>query len=155
MKRKHFVFLIFAALLLLTGCIPSIVVQNNTNIPVRVVVFARGQNSVVSPSPGYSSYVEAGEGPYSVAVIPDAQWRTYAQTKRDYLNEQLANSDQLTGEQLLKVIQSLKEIAAQIQAYQTAAAQTGGACSGTITQDGGGTVTITVGADGALIASCK
>lgn len=110
MKQK----LVWALLIVLgafaAGCAPAIVVQNNTTIPVRVVVSAGDIRGVLSPSPGEGSSIEVAEGAYRVAVIPDAEWIEYAKLSRKLLNERLANSDKLTGPQLLELIRQLKDI---------------------------------------------
>jgi len=138
---------------LIAGCGPVIVVQNNTRIPVRAVVTSNGRSEVLSPSPGESSTAEAGEGPYTVTVIPDQEWIDYARATRKFLNDQLANSDNLTGPQLLQVVQRLKAVAAQMQEFENAAGKSQ-SCSGTLTSDGGGSVQVSTGADGALVVSC-
>ena len=142
-----------ALLAVAAGCGPVVSISNNTTIGVRVVVTAAGHSDVVSPSPGNGSSVEAEEGPYHVTVIPDAEWAAHAHATRDFLDQQLAQSDALTGPQLLELIKRLKDTAATLHQYETAGL--GARCGGTITQDGGGTVSISAGADGTLVAVCK
>lgn len=144
---------VLALLAVAAGCVPAITVSNTTSIGVRVVVSAAGHSDVVSPSPGNSSTVEGEEGPYRVTVIPDTEWGDHARATRDFLDKQLANSAELSGAQLLDLVQRLKAIAATLRQYETAGLAA--SCAGTITQDGGGTVTISTGADGALTASCQ
>lgn len=139
---------------ILAGCAPSITVQNNTRIPVRAIVTSRGGNAVLSPSPGESSNAEVGEGRYTVTVIPDAEWIAYAKQVRQYLNDQLANSDRLTGAQLLDVIRRLKDIAEKMQQYEQAAGA-GARCSGTVTSETDAVAQIAIGAGGALTVSCQ
>ena len=88
----------------IAGCAPVLTVQNNSSIPVRVVVRGSGNNQVLSPSPGESSSAEEGEGAYSAYAIPDAEWIEYARLTRRYLGDQLANADNLTGAQRLKIV---------------------------------------------------
>ena len=139
---------------LVAGCGPIITVNNITKFPVRVVVSSGGRSEVVSPSAGESSSVEVVEGPYRVYVIPDDEWIAYAKATRQYLNDRLANSQSLTGPQLLDVIRRLKEIAARIQQYEQALG-TGKGCAGSVTSDGGGVVQVSTAADGGLVVSCK
>jgi hypothetical protein len=139
---------------LLDSCSPTVTVQNRTSFVVRAVISNAGKSDVVSPSPGESSSVEVSEGAYGVSVIPDTEWVAYAQATRAYLNQQLANSDTLTGPQLLEVIRRLKDVASRIQQFE----QTGGkaaGCRGSVSGDGGGVVDVSVGANGALVVSCK
>jgi hypothetical protein len=135
------------------SCAPLINVKNNATFEVRAVISNRGHSQVVSPSPGESSSAEAEQGPYTVTIIPDNDWLEHAKATRAFLNEQLANPDKLSGPQLLEVIRRLKDIAAKIKEFEAAGLST--ACSGKITQDGGGTVTVSAGADGKLVASCR
>jgi len=152
-RQKLFLILIVTAILL-ASCEPTITVANNTQIMVRVVVRTGGRTEVVSPSPGESSTVEAAEGGYSVSVIPDAEWIEYAKLTRQYLNDQLANADKLTGPQLLDVIRRLKDIALRMQQYEQAAGSAA-RCGGRVTEDSLGFVVIRTAADGKLVASCK
>ena len=136
------------------GCGPTITVQNNTKFPVRAVVSSGGKSEMLSPSPGESSSADASEGPYGVYVVPDEDWINYAKQVRQYLNDQLANSDKLTGPQLLNVIQRLKEIAMRMAQYERAGGS-GNGCSGSVAEDKDGLVTITTKADGGLVVACK
>ncbi len=154
MRRVNLVLICLAAALWIAGCAPEVVVQNNTSFPVRAIVVSGGRREMLSPSPGYSSSAEAAEGPYSIIVIPDAEWIEYAKGVRSYLNEQLANADQLTGPQLLEVIRRLKEIATQMQEFEKAAGASS-RCSGAITSEGGGMVQINTAAEGQLVAACN
>ena len=155
MKASGIVALVLYALSLLDSCSPDVVVSNTTNIPVRVTVSSGGKSDVLSPSPHESSATEAAEGPYSAVVISDAEWIAYAQLVRNDLNQQLANSDKLTGPQLLSVVQRLKDIAAKMDQYNKAA-KAGAKCSGQITAQGsGGAVTVSSGANGELVIACK
>lgn len=133
---------------------PTVTVENGTKFPVRVVVSAGGSSSVLSPSPGESSSADASEGPYRAYAIPDEDWINYAKDTRKYLNDQLANSDNLTGPQLLNVVQRLKDIASKMAQYD-AAGGGGVGCSGTVSADHDGLVQVSVGADGKLTAACK
>lgn len=154
MKRFVPFALCIAAAVLVSGCGPSITVKNNTRFVVRAVVSQDKHREVVDPSPGESSTVDADEGLYRVSAVPDQEWIAYAKLTRKVLNDSLANADRLTGPQLLDVVQRLKDIAARIQQFESAAGSRS-ACSATITESGGGTVSITVGADGGLEATCN
>jgi hypothetical protein len=77
---------------------------------------------------------------------------------RSYLNERLANADNLSGPELLDTIQRLKDIAAKMRDYENAAAAAGAACSGMISSEGetySGIVDILITAGGSLVATCK
>ncbi len=133
---------------------PTVTVENNTQFPVRVVVSSGGESQVLSPSPGESSAADASEGPYRAYAVPDADWINYAKDTRKFLNDQLANSDQLTGPQLLNVVQRLKDIAARMAQYDKAGTS-GSGCSGAVTSEHDGLVQVSVGADGGLVVACK
>lgn len=153
--KKRALFIMFSlVVLLLAACAPAIVVQNNSTFPVRVVVAAGDTRSVLSPSPGESSSMEAPQGTYRATVIPDTEWIEYAKLQRQMLNERLKNADQLSGPELLQVVQQLKDVAARMQAYEQAAGSSG-SCSGALTEAGGGLVTVNAGADGALTIICQ
>jgi hypothetical protein len=137
----------------LTGCGPVITVVNKTTVPVRVVITSGGGSETFAPSPGESSFAEASEGKFTVTAIPDADWINYAKLTRQDLNEQLANSQNLSGPKLLDLVHRLKEIAARMDQMQKAAGTTGG-CSGTVTQDSSPTATVSIGASGQLVVAC-
>jgi hypothetical protein len=135
------------------ACAPVITIKNNTTFEVRAIVNSKGHNSMVSPSPGESSVAEGEEGPYSVTIIPSKEWLDHATATRSFLNESLAHADRLSGPELLKVIDSLKAIALKIKEFQ--AAGKAQSCTGQITQDGGGNVTVGTAADGSLKVVCN
>jgi hypothetical protein len=153
MKRPKLLVACLLFGVLLAACGPSITVTNNTKFPIRAVVTTSSGSDVVSPTPGNSSAVDADVGNYTVTAIPDADWVAYAQSVRQFLNDQLAHSDSLTGPQLLQVVQRLKDIAKQMQQFQAAAGK-GSSCTGAITENGGGTVNVGQAADGSLVVSC-
>lgn len=147
--------LLVAIAVVVVGCSPSVSIHNGTTFAVRVVITTSVGTEVLSPSPGESSTADAAEGTYTVNVLPDADWVAWATATRAYLNDRLANSDSMTGPQLLDVVQRLKDIAAKMKSYADAAAGTGAGCAGSVTSDANGGVTITQGADGKLLATCK
>lgn len=154
MKRISSIVVLLAIAGFIAGCGPSVVVENRTSFPVRVILRASGHSEVLSPSPGESSTTEVFEGAYRVSVIPDTEWIEYARLTRKVLNEQLANSDTLTGPQLLEVIRRLKEIATRMQQFEQAAGSSSG-CAGSVSSDSTALVVISAGADGKLIATCR
>lgn len=154
MSRPFLTILLCSSLLVLGACAPAITVSNNTTIPVRVIVVANGVAQTLSPSPGESSIAEVSEGTYAASVLPDAEWISYAQAVRKDLNEQLANSDSLSGAKLLDVIRRLKDIAQRMSQFQ-AAAGSQATCSGALSEDKNSVVTVSIGANGALAISCR
>lgn len=154
MKRLLLMVIGLSFAALSAGCAPMVVVENKTTIPVRAIVIASGQRNSVSPSPGESSSVEAPEGSYRVTVIPDAEWIEYAKLTRKYLNDQLANSDKLSGPQLLDVIRRLKDVAVRMQQFEGAADSTA-SCSGRISEDKSAVVMISLAANGKLTVVCR
>jgi hypothetical protein len=136
------------------SCSPGVTVENKTEFQVRAVVSSGRRPSIVSPSPGESSFAEAQEGPYRVTVFPEKEWLDHAVATRKFLNDQLANADQLTGAQILEVSRRLASIALKIKQFEDASAKTS-ACSGRITEDGGGAVTVSTAADGTLRVVCQ
>lgn len=152
--KKLFPVLIVAAIFL-ASCGPILTVENRTRFPVRVIVSGGGKIEVVSPSPGESSSVEMREGTYKATVIPDAEWIEYAKLTRKFLNDQLANSDKLTGPQLLDVIRRLKEVAVKMQQYEQAAGSSA-SCGGRLTENNSaGLVMVSISDSGALTISCR
>jgi hypothetical protein len=155
MSRLQISIVALAAVLCAAGCGPTVTVMNNTRIPVRAFVSASGgENDTLSPSPGESSVAEVSEGAFQVKVVPDTAWVDYAKTSRKLLNDQLANSDNLSGPQLLDVVKRLKDVAAQMQQMESVASAGGASCAGTISSDGAALVNVSVGASGALAVSC-
>lgn len=147
--------LLAGASVVLSGCVPTITVMNTTKIPVRVVVTSpKGGAETFSPSPGESSNGDLAPGAYTVTVIPDADWTNYAKLSRQALNDRLVNSQNLSGPQLLDVVQRLKDLAAKMDQMQKAAGAAA-SCGGSVTEDSAATATIAVGADGKLVVACK
>ena len=138
------------------SCSPVITVTNRTSFEVVATINNGGKRQVVSPSPGNSSSAEAEQGVYTVTIIPSQAWRDHAQATRDFLNNQLAHPENLTGEQLKEVIRRLKDIAEKIKAfedsYKTLAGQS---CTGAIGDNGGGNVIVDTAADGSLAVTCS
>lgn len=154
MTRLQIAVLAVIAACCLAGCGPTVTVQNDTNFPVRVIVAAGDGSESLSPSPGESSSAEVEEGGYGVVVVPDEDWINYAKATRQYLNDQLANSDRLSGPQLLSVVQRLKDIAKKMSDYQNAGSGEV-SCTGKVSQDSDGLATISLGANGKLKVVCK
>jgi len=154
MNRAKIIFLLPILVLLLASCGPSIVVENKTRFAVRVVVTTPNGSDVVSPTPGESSVVDGAEGSYRATAIPDADWIEWAKSTRKVLNEQLANSENLTGPQLLDLVQRLKDIAKRMDEF-TKSAGKGASCSGSLSSDSGGNVVVSQAPDGTLVVSCK
>ncbi len=158
MKRIALFIAGIGAAVLVAGCAPSIVVQNQASFPVRAIISAGGRSEVLSPSPGESSAADASEGPYAATVIPDAEWIDYARATRQYLNEQLANSANLTGPQLLDVIRRLKDIAARIDLFQQAAlgsAAGAASCRGAVSLEADGLVVVSTTPEGRILIDCR
>ena len=156
MDRGVLAIVLLASAVLLAGCAPSIVVQNNTTIGVRAAVTSGGEVQVLSPLPGESAAAEVDEGSYTVGVIPDRDWVQYATLEREYLVNLLADPNTLTGPAGFDLIARLADITAKIEEYQKAAS-TGlnSGCAGTVTSEKDGVATITSAADGKLVVSCQ
>ena len=157
MKRFVPIALCMVAAVLVSGCGPTIIVNNRTRFPVRAVVSQGNHREVVDPSPGESSAMDAEFGPFGAYAVPDKAWIDYAKLTRKVLNESLADPSRLTGPQLLDVVQRLKDIAERIQQYEGAAGA-GSGCRGNVSEKGGTDVhevDINVGADGRLVATCQ
>ncbi|MEP7355688.1 MAG: hypothetical protein ABI847_00450 [Anaerolineales bacterium] len=136
------------------SCSPLVTVENKTQFEVRAIVTNAGHSSVISPSPGESSVAEAEEGAYKVVVIPSKEWLDHAIATRQFLDDQLAHADTLTGEQLREVTRRFVEIALKIQEFEATAGQAQ-ICSGQITQDAGGHVTVSTASDGSIVVACN
>lgn len=144
------------AALLLAACEPGVTVTNNTAFSARVIVSSHGTRQVVSPSPGGgSSFAVVNEGTYTAAAFPDSEWIAYARLVRADLNEQIKNSDKLSGEQLLDLIRRLADIAAQMDKYTAAAEGRGATCGGRVSEDSAGLVQVSQDAGGNLVISCR
>lgn len=139
--------------LALAGCGPSITVENKTSFDVHAMVINNGRSECLSPSPGNSSTTDAAEGMYTVVAVRSSEWITWAKATRQYLNDQLARMDSLTGAQLFEVVQRLKDIAKKMAEYENV--KSGASCSGRITEDTNGAATISLGPGGALVVACK
>lgn len=72
---------------------------------------------------------------------------------RQYLNERLAHTDELAGLQPLKVIRRLKDIATAMQQYVQAGR--GAGCSGLVSSDEGGLMTVSTAPDGHIVVTCN
>jgi hypothetical protein len=138
---------------ILAGCAPMLTVENKTGFEIRVFISEGGGSTVLSPSPGESSSAEVSVGRFTAAAVPSQDWIDYATATRQYLNDRLAHSEDLTGAQLLDVIQRLKDIATRMQQYENSAGK-GGSCSGSVTENNDGLVVVSVAADGSLAVTC-
>ena len=145
--------LVVMGLVLAVGCGPVVTVKNNTGFVVRAIVTYSGGHDAVAPSPGESSSVEIDEGPFTATAIPDTDWIEYAKVKRKVLNDQLANANNLSGEQLLAVVAQLKDIALHMKQFQDTAGK-GASCSGSASSDSAPIVEVSLGAGG-LVVACK
>lgn len=155
-RRRLRPFLLAVAALVAAGCGPVITVENHTRIPVRVFVSNGDRNDLLLPSPGESSTMDAQVGAYGVSAIPDKEWVEYARATRRFLNEQLAQPDSLTGPQLLKVIDRLRDVAAQMLEFGQAARAAGSGCGGMISdQSSGALAVVSIAPDGSLAVTCK
>ena len=135
------------------SCSPTISVKNEAAFTVRVIIRNAGKLQTVAPSPGESAGAEGQNGPYFVAVVPDSDWLEYAKLVRKDLNEQLANPSGLSGDKIKQLADRLKSIAAKMKAYESAGL--GATCNGSITDKGGGVVTVTAaGGDGQIGVEC-
>lgn len=130
-----------------------VTVNNKTSFAVRTAVSSGGERSVVSVSPGDYSTVEVAAGGFSVTAMPDQEWVDYAKVKRKVLNDQLANAASLTAAQVLDLINQLED--AKDVAVQFENAGLGSSCSGNVIYDEAAQVTVTTGANGSIVASCK
>jgi hypothetical protein len=146
--------MLMLAALLFSACGPTVTVSNRTPFVVRASVNAGGSSQMLSPSPNESSSAEVDQGPYRVTVVPDKDWVEYAKATRAYLNERIANSDNLTGPQLLETIQRLKDIASAMQKFEKAAGPASG-CGGTVSNDASASVTVSLSDKGELVAACR
>lgn len=153
--RRRTSLLLVAVAAIVAGCAPTVVVENATTISVRVGIDSGFVHQMLSPSPGESSAVEVEEGNYRAVVIPDTEWIEYAKLTRTVLTEQVLTADpnRLSHEQLQDVIQRLKDITAQIEAFE-AAASSRAACSGSVSESGGGGVIVSMAEDGTLAITC-
>ncbi len=147
---------LLAAAFLQSGCAPTMTVENKASFPVRAVVSMPGQGrQVVSVSPGEFSGVEMGKAKrYRATVIKDQEWIEYAKLTRKVLNDSLANSDQLTGAQLLEVIRRLKDIALRMAEFERAGSQ-GATCGDAVNEEKNPVVIIRTSTQGALTVSCQ
>jgi len=148
------IVVVFLTAVVLGGCAPTITVHNNTTIPVRVVITHSGGSETFAPSPGESSNGDLTEGTYRVVAIPDAAWVDYAKLTRQDLNQQIANSQNLSGQKLLDLVQRLKDIAKRMDEMQRAAGSTG-ACGGKVKEDSAAAAEISIGPSGQLVVACK
>jgi hypothetical protein len=142
------------AVLALAGCGPVVSVVNNTKVPVRVIVKTADGSETFEPTPGESSSAEVTPGTVTVTAVPDADWVNYAKLTRQDLNQQLANSQNLSGPKLLDLVRRLKEIAAKMDEMSKAAGSSA-SCSSRVSEDSGLTATVSIGQSGALAVSCR
>ena len=115
---------------------------------------AADASDVVSPSPGELSR-GSRRGQHTASVVTDAEWIEYAKLTRKDLNDQLANSDNLSGTQSLSVVQRLKDIAQRMKQFQDAAGVARGPCAGRVSSDSNGVVAVAIGTSGKLVISCN
>jgi len=86
--------------------------------------------------------------------ISAAAASAYTPATRQYLYDQLAHSENLTGPQLLDVIGRLKDIAVRMEQFQRAGASSA-TCSGAVSTEADGSVLVTTTEDGRILIECK
>ena len=161
----------------MAGCAPLVEIQNNTPFAVRVAVTSGGSRQVVSPSAGSTSSAEVVPGPYSVSVVPDAEWMDYARTVRTIIGDYAFSAQNLTPDQVFELAKRLADINSRIDAYEKAGVG-GNGCSGRTvgfdtssiaadpifvlemlmsgeTGDMVGEVVVNTAADGSMVAVCS
>ncbi|MEP7355689.1 MAG: hypothetical protein ABI847_00455 [Anaerolineales bacterium] len=159
MKARTLIRLVAGCLALAAmadSCGPTVTIENKTSFEISAIIGNKGTETVLSPSPGESSYAVVQQDAYVVTVIPKDEWLTHAKATRQFLNDQLANPDQLTGPQLLEVVKRLKDIALRMKAFEDAAKGGDASCVGILDdQHSAAVVTVTSLPDGKLKAACK
>jgi hypothetical protein len=154
MRRLTVILSLVVVAAVVAGCGPAAVVENRTGFAVRAIVTTNdGGFEVLSPSPGESSIADVSEFAYRVSVTPDQDWINHAKLTRQYLNDRLANAANLSGPQLLEVIQRLKDIAAQMKQFKSAGGTSPG-CTATISSGGNGNAVISTDPNGGLVVAC-
>lgn len=120
----------------LTSCSPMIMVNNKSNVGVRVAVFPPGGGKqIVSASPGESNGVSVnGYGKFIAVVIPSQEWLEWAQLNRKVLSDMLAKPQNLTPDQIRDLIQRFNAIETKIKQFERAAGS-GNGCTGNIEND--------------------
>jgi hypothetical protein len=154
MRRRALVVVAMLASVVIAGCGPSIVVENKTTFGVRAIVTTSLGTETFSPSPGEHSTADGTQGSYTVTAIPEQEWLDWARITRKVLNDQIADSSKLTGQQLLDVIDRLKSIAVKMKQFEAAAASAGSSCTGSLTGAADGQAVITAGPGGRLVVTC-
>jgi len=139
MNRVYFFGLIFLLGFMaedLLSCSPMIMVNNRSNVGVRVAVFPPGGGKqIVSAAPGERNGVSVnGYGQYIAVVVPSQEWLESAKLSRQVLSDLLAKPQNLTPDQIRNLIQQLNAIETKIKQYERAAGS-GNGCTGTIEND--------------------
>ena len=91
--------------------------------------------------------------PFSITIVPDADWVAYALTLRERLESRLADPSNLTPSDVTEIVARLVEIAARLRAFDRA---TGVAtCRAKVAADAIAVAEIVVGSDGRLSVTCS
>ncbi len=138
MHRTYFLGLVLLLAFMaddLTSCKPAIMVNNRSNVGVRVAVFPPGGGkSMVSAAPGERTGVMVnGYGTYIAVVIRGQEWLEGAKVGRQALSNLLAKPQNMTPDQIRDLVQQLNTIETQIKQYERVSGGSG--CTGTIEND--------------------
>jgi hypothetical protein len=143
-----------AVVLAVAACSPSVTVSNGAGFPVRAIVIGEeGARNVHLVSPGDVVNGDVPDGPYTVTVVPDADWVAYAQTLRDRLEARLVDAPSLTSADVNEIVARLAEIASRLRSFERDAG--GGTCTGTVAADATATAEIVIEPDGSLKVFCS
>lgn len=128
----------------------TIQVENTTSTQLRVMIKVPGGGvSSVAPTPGNSSYVVVTEdGTFYALAVVDAEWLESVRTRRDFLQDRLADPDtrrRLSTDDLSDILFQINSLTNEIRRATERPLENVGACSGPVKLSGGvaGKVTIT------------
>ncbi len=108
--KKRILLALSIIVLVQLACGPEIVVMNNTNDTVRLSITNANQEIALSSEPGDSQTINVNAGTYHAVVVPAEIWNNFARSERDTLMNLLDDPENMSKEQINKVVEHLSRI---------------------------------------------
>jgi hypothetical protein len=153
MTRRLGIALVVAALV--SGCSPSVSVENTTPFEVRAIVVGEGgTRNVLLVRPGELSVGDLPEGAYRVAIVPEQVWADTALTARGAIEGAIADPDSVGPQAIDQILLELDLLGTRADSLGSGTAG-GATCEGSVAPDGMAQVSIFVADDGSVAVSCS
>ncbi len=152
--KKRILLALSIIVLVQLACGPEIVVMNNTNDTVRLSITNANQEIALSSEPGDSQTINVNAGTYHAVVVPAEIWNNFARSERDTLMNLLDDPENMSKEQINKVVEHLSRIGENEKLlYKNVKGQS--TCTNSISDKANGRIDINGTADSTLLLNCS